>query len=45
MINGLKKEQSKNDLSIIKARISSLMRSKMWDNIDYPFPNFNGVAV
>ena len=27
------------------SRISNYIRYKLWDEITYPFPNFNGAAV
>ena len=32
-------------LTLIPAWISNYMPSKMWDEITYPFPNFNGATV
>ena len=34
-----------NGLTLITAWISNYMSSKVWDEITYPFPNFNGVNV
>ena len=31
----------KHGLALIPARISNHMSSKVWENITYPFPNFN----
>ena len=31
----------KNGLTLIILRISNHMPSKVWDDITYPFPNFN----
>ena len=33
------------DLTLIPTRISNHMPSEVWDEITYPFPNFNGATV
>ena len=35
----------KHGLTLIPAWISDHMPSKVWDEITYPFPNFNGTTV
>ena len=35
----------KRGLILIPAWINNHMQSKMWDEISYPFPNFNGCTV
>ena len=35
----------KHGLTLIPAWISNYMPSKMWDEITYPFPNFNGCTI
>ena len=34
-----------NILTLIPARISNYMPGKVWDEINYPFPNVNGFIV
>ena len=34
-----------HDLTSIPAQISNHMPSKEWDEIAYPFPNFQGAAI